>query len=298
MMSLKNILSKQTHAALKIISGAVLTAFVLVALTAISVNAQVKVVDTTDIMKEFDENSFRDASPVRKVKDSSRLFQHLIGVKAGYSLNDVSFSQAIDHKALTSAKNFGIYYIYYHSLWNSIPLFGIETGLQYTEKGYKSMKYTEPDTVKNRKATTGKERYQCIEIPFVSQFRVDFWKMRILANVGAFGSYTTSTSFTSVVPDSISTTYRKFGYGLIVGGGIALIFKPVEVHFEVNYKYSLNNLFDQKAFYTDTWVSTHPTQLVFTVGLFYRIGKPYGSRNSYGKKTKRAPSIELAPAKK
>ena len=52
MMSLKNILSKQTLTAL--------TAIALVALTANSVNAQVKVVDTTDIMKEFDENSFRD----------------------------------------------------------------------------------------------------------------------------------------------------------------------------------------------------------------------------------------------
>lgn len=254
-------------------------------LTAIPSHAQV--VDTTDIMKEFDENSFRNAAPIKKIKDSSVLFQHLIGIKAGYAMNNVFFSQSFDHKALTSAKNFGIYYTYYHSLWNSIHLFGVETGLQYTEKGYKSVSYTEPDTVKNRKGTEGSERLQCIEIPFVSQFHVDFWKMRLLANFGGFVSYTKSASFSSNVPDSISSTYRKFGYGFIAGGGIALIFKPIEIHLEVNYKYTLSNLYDQKSFYTDTWVSTHPNQLIFNVGLFYRLGKPYGSRTyQAAKKTK------------
>lgn len=260
-----------------------------------------QVVDTTDIMKEFDENSFRNAAPVRRVKDSSKLYQHLVGFKIGYALDNASFSQSFEHKSLTSYKNFGVYYIYYHSLWNSIPLFGIQTGLQYNEEGYTSVKYNEPDTVKNRKGINGKERLQCIEIPFVSQFRVDFWKMRILANVGAFGSYVKSASFSSNVPDSVSNTYRKFGYGFIVGGGIALIFNPIEIHFEVNYKYTLSNLYSPKAYYKDTWVYVHTSQLILSAGLFYRVGRPYGSRPPQsGKivKSKKKSDIEFVKTSK
>lgn len=231
-----------------------------------------QVVDTVDFMKEFNERSFADAGKVAKVRDSTKLREHLVGVKIGYAMNNVHFSQEFDRKALTSMKNFGLYYTYYHSLWNSISLFGIETGIQYNEEGYISLVYDAPPTIKDRKATEGKERFQEITIPFVSQFRIDFWKMRLLANAGAFGSYKLSASFSPNIADTISTTYRKAGYGFIFGAGLAVVFRPVEVHFEFNWKYNLSNLYSQKAFYDNVWVSTHTTQMIFSVGVFYRIG--------------------------
>ena len=94
-------------------------------------------IDTTkkvDIYKEFDMNSFADATI--KIKDSSVLSQHLIGIKAGYGMPNVSFSQDIDHKGFRTPKNFGLYYTYYHSLWKSMPYFSIQTGIEYNEIGY------------------------------------------------------------------------------------------------------------------------------------------------------------------
>lgn len=259
-----------------------------------------KVTDTTDYMKEFDEYSFRNASKAKVIKDSSKLSAHLIGVKAGFSMNNVTFNHSTDHKALTSYKNFGLYYTYYHSLWNSVPLFGIETGIQYNEEGYKSITYTEDETVANRKGTEGEEKLQCIEIPLVSQFRIDFWRMRILLNAGAFGSYKHSVSFSSNVPDSISTSYRKFGYGFIVGGGLGYIFNPFEIHVEVNYKYNFANLYNPEAFSDDYWMTSHTNQLIISAGLFFRIDK-YGFRKngaSSSRKSKKSNSeTELAPKK-
>lgn len=236
---------------------------------------QAQVVDTLDFMKEFNEHSFADAGKVARVRDSSRLREHLIGVKIGYSMNNIRFSQDVDKKSLNSMKNFGLYYTYYHSLWNSISLFGLETGLQYNEEGYTSLVYNEPETVKDRKAIEGKERLQEITLPFVSQFRIDFWRMRLLANVGCFASYRTSASFSSNIADTLAASYRKAGYGFIFGGGLAYVFRPFEIHFEVNYKYSLSNLYDKKKFYDNIWVSTHTSQMIISAGLFCRIG---GSR--------------------
>ncbi|MGM9773812.1 MAG: outer membrane beta-barrel protein [Candidatus Egerieousia sp.] len=241
----------------------------LTIICATSLSSFAQIADTVDIMKEYNEHSFSDARNIKAVKDSTKLTEHLIGVKLGYSLNNITFSQDIDTKALSSFKNFGLYYTYYHNLWNQITLFGLETGFQYNEEGYKSIVYTNEDKTE---WIEGKETVQEITLPLVSQFRVDINRVRILLNAGCFASYKISTSFSDNISPEIADTYRKAGYGFILGGGLAYIFRPFEIHIEANYKYNFSNLFSQKAFYEDIWVSNHTTQLIFTAGLFYRIG--------------------------
>lgn len=242
---------------------------VLSLLCTASVAAFPQTADTVDIMKEYNENSFSDARRIKAIKDSTKLIEHLVGVKAGWALNNITFSQDIDTKALTSFKNFGLYYTYYHNLWNQITLFGLETGLQYNEEGYKSIVYTNED---KSEWNEGKEKVQEITLPLISQFRVDINRIRVLVNAGCFASYKISTSFSENISPEISGTYRKAGYGFIVGGGLAYIFRPFELHIEANYKYNFANLFSQKVFNEEIWVSNHTTQLIFTAGLFYRIG--------------------------
>ena len=64
----------------------------------------------------FDDNSFKDAMPV-KISDSTILNMHIVGVKYGFGISNVAFSQDINHKSINSPVNFGVYYNYYHSLW-------------------------------------------------------------------------------------------------------------------------------------------------------------------------------------
>lgn len=228
-----------------------------------------QIVDTVDIMKEFDEYSFRDAKVTGQVKDSSRLREHLFGVKWGMGINSLTVSVDYDKGPITTPMNFGVYYTYYHSLWNSISLFGIETGLQMNEEGYKTLIMDENDKI----VQEGKETFRNLTLPFVSQFRLDFWNMRLLANAGVFVARRQSASFSGLLPETISSTWKKWGYGFIAGGGIAYVFRPFEIHAEANYKYNLSNLYDKKSFYGDEyWVSTHTGQIIISVGLFYRFG--------------------------
>ena len=85
-------------------------------------------------LKEFDLYSFKDAAI--SVKDSTVLYQHLVGVKFGYAMSNVKFSQSGNHKGITSTKNFGVYYTYFHSLLGNMPFFGLQIGLESTELGY------------------------------------------------------------------------------------------------------------------------------------------------------------------
>ncbi len=215
---------------------------------------------TVDIYKEFDDNSFAEAT--KKIKDSSLIAQHLIGVKVGYNMTNVSFSQDIEHKSINSPKNFGIYYTYYHSLWKNMPYFGIQTGLEYSEIGYTAINETETANIEIE------ERYQTIQMPLLSQFRIDFWKMRVMINLGPYGYYITSTDMEGGIPE----TTNKFGVGIMGGGGIALVLKPIELHLECNYKYALSHYYDPEIYSEDHWLYTHSNQMIFSFGVFYRLG--------------------------
>lgn len=221
--------------------------------------------DTTkkvDIYKEFDMNSFADATI--KIKDSSVLSQHLIGVKAGYGISNVSFSQDIDHKSFKTPKNFGIYYTYYHSLWKSMPYFGIQTGIEYNEIGYTHL-YEKSENVFDEHD----QIYQSVQIPFLTQFRVDFWKMRIMVGLGPYGYYILSTD----IEDGIPETTNKLGCGIMGSGGLAFVLKPVEFHLEASYKYALSYFVDPKIYSEDAWTYTHSNQLLISFGVFFRLGR-------------------------
>ncbi len=225
--------------------------------------------DTTkpkDLYKEFEYNSFENAT--RKIKDSTIISQHLIGFKVGYGMANVNFSQDIEHKGFNTPKNFGIYYTYCHSLWKNMPYFGIHTGLEYSELGYTSITKNKNEAGEVVSTTENKQVYQAIEFPLLSQFRADFWKMRVFINLGPYGYYITSSDIEGGIPE----TTNRAGIGIMGGGGLALIFKPIELHLECNYRYAMSHFCNPEIYSTEYWLYTHASQLTFSLGVFFRLG--------------------------
>lgn len=259
---------KQNKISVKALRTAFLAA-VAVCIFAGNASAQVKTEKNIDIYKEFDDNSFADA--VNKVTDSTILFQHLVGIKGGYGIANVSFSQDIDHKAITTPINFGVYYTYLHSLWGYMPYFGFQTGLEYSEMGFNKITVDENDVVVDEH----KQLYRSVQLPMLSQFRVDFWKMRLFLNIGPYGYYLLSTN----LEDGIPTTTNTAGVGIMGGGGLAVVMNPVELHLECSYKYGITNFSDPKMYSEEIWVYTHPTQLTFSLGLFFRLGHAHKAKS-------------------
>ena len=218
-----------------------------------------------DIYKEFSLTSFADEEPP-KIIDSATLRQHLIGVKWGYSLSNVAFSQDIEHKAIGTTSNFGLYYTYYHSLWDKMPYFGFHTGIEYNEIGYNHIIEGDPEA--GTADVENKYIYQAIELPLLSQFRVDFWKMRLMINIGPYGYYIFSTDMEGGIPE----TTNKLGIGLMGGLGIAFVFNPVEFHIEGNYKYTMSHFYDPEIYSAEYWVYTHSNQIMLSFGIFFRLG--------------------------
>lgn len=219
------------------------------------------------LLKEFDLYSFKDAQT--KIKDSTVLYQHLIGVKYGYAMSNVAFSTSGNHKGIKSSENYGVYYTYLHSMLNNMPYFGFQTGISRSVYGY-----THVSEISENEFREDEQVYYAAELPLIAIFRVDIKKVRLMLGVGGYASYIYDTE----LPGGIPETTNDWGMGIIGQGGIALVFHPIELHFECSYKYGLSHFLDPKIYSEDYWLYTHPTQLQVSAGIHFRLGGKYNKR--------------------
>lgn len=188
--------------------------------------------------------------------------QHMIGVRGGYAFNGVHFNPNRKQSTVPSYINASLLYTYYHDLWGTMPYFGFQTGLTYTQQGYET-----PDL---------KRIYEVVRVPLTSQFHIDFWKMRILINLGCFGSYRMSAvDFTTEQPEGIDVEFDcnhiYLDYGIQAGAGLALALHPFEFHIEANYLYSLSMIENPALYSNEFYTYGYPNQLLFTLGVFIHL---------------------------
>ncbi len=189
--------------------------------------------------------------------------QHFIGLSEGYSLNNMSSSIREDFRMVASWKNVGLLYKYYGGKW-----VGIQAGVNYAEKGY-------------QRDSTAIRRYQTVEIPFVTQFHYEFWKLRAVANAGLYGAYLLSAEDTylqSDIPERVGTkenytfqsTDYRIDYGLRLGAGLGVVLHPVEIQFEFNY--ALGLAYVRKPLISgETTIFNRFSQMIVSVGVLIAL---------------------------
>ncbi len=154
--------------------------------------------------------------------------QHFFGVKEGVSFTNISSSQPLNQEAIKSWMNAGLVYKYYSGKW-----VGLQAGVNLADKGYESN-----DTTK---------RYRSIEVPVVSQFHVELWKLRLMAQFGLYGAYILGADLEYADADGQiqKTTYtfqdyeKRWDCGTVFGAGLSVMLKPIEIQFEYNYHFGL-----------------------------------------------------------
>ena len=185
--------------------------------------------------------------------------EHLVGMRWGYNVSNVTFDPVKNHTAIKSTKNFSVLYTYYHDIWGASPYFGIQTGLSFWQTGYRL------DNVE--------EKTDLISLPLVSQFHLDFWKLRALVNLGGYGGYRLSKTVYNLSGTTNSAGVTGFDNldNRVEFGIIAVVLKPVELQFEANYNYSLSYLYNPRKLNATIPQYTYPNQLIFSISLMYHI---------------------------
>ncbi len=212
-------------------------------------------------LKEFDLYSFKDAET--KIKDSSVLYMHLVGIKYEYAVSSVKFMHTKIHKSIKSPMNAGVYYTYLHSLLGKMPYFGLQTGLALTQVGYTHVTETSTNVFEE-----APQVYDAVEFPLLSVFRVDVSRIRLMLGIGGLLSYIYDTE----LPDGIPSTTKKGNFGLMGQAGIAFKVRPFELHIEAGYKYGLTPFLDHKYYSEQQWIYTNPTQIFASAGLNVVLG--------------------------
>lgn len=203
----------------------------------------------------------------------------MIGIQYGMAMSQVMWNPSMKQDFLFVPYNFGIMYTRYGKMFGYMPYFGFQAGVIYTQEGYKFKTdddgYT-PDVQGAHQAVM-----EVIEVPVMAHCHVDFWKMKIMANIGFFGGYRLSIHRTGPdvdpsIKDSFMETDRRLDYGIKGGLGLGFIFDPVEIHFTAMYKYSMGTLYDPDYYSQYYYRYAYPSNIVFSVGLHFQLTRRTG----------------------
>lgn len=214
----------------------------------------------------------------------------LLGVQYGVALSNVTFQP--DHSQTLNfvPVNIGIMFTKYGKLFGYMPYFGMRIGLFYTEEVLQFKKNEETGRYPYYILGAARREMKVLELPFLSHFHYDFWKMRIMADVGVYAGYRLTIERSEYVDKSPEMTQyshsfhpreHRFDYGLKAGAGFAFIFDPVELHLMAGFKYSWSNLFDpnvnyryEDSPYYYNWAN--PMNIIISLGVHYQLTKRVG----------------------
>ena len=215
----------------------------------------------------------------------------MIGVQYGAGLSRVSWNPPQKQDMLLMPMNVGIFYTKYGKMFGYMPYFGFEAGLVYTTEGYQ-FKYNEEDDYTYTIEGAEKAVMQVIEMPLLAHMHVDFWNMKIIANIGCYAGYRLSIErfpgVTGSVKDEVAHSFletdNRFDYGLKGGVGIGLVFDPIEIHIKGMYKHSFSSLY-QPDYYSEYFYRfAYPANFILSAGIHYQLTKRTGQTKAQLKK--------------
>lgn len=235
-----------------------------------------------DTMSYSDE--FLDTVNVRKALTINDYT--LLGVHYGVGLNEISWTPSMEQKMLFTPVNVGVSWTRYGKMFGYMPYFGIQIGALYTKEGYRL-----EEGYKVQGASTA--IMQIIEMPVLAHMHYDFWKMKLMVNIGFYGAYRLSIQR---IGDAVRDEYEynftetdyRWDYGIKGGAGFGFVFDPVEIHFNAWYKYGFGSLYKPNYYSEYYYRYATASNFVFTIGLHFQITKRIGKTNHELKKEAKA----------
>lgn len=215
----------------------------------------------------------------------------MIGIQYGAGLSQVMWNPSQKQDFLFSPVNVGVTFTTYQKMFGYMPYFGFQGGLFYAREGYQ-FEYNEDKNYIYTIEGAEKAVIDVVEMPLLFQFHYDMWNFKILAQVGCYAGYRLGierfpgkTGYVSEeLRHSFTDTDRRMDYGLKGGVGFALVFEPVEVHFQAMYKHSFSSLYEPDYYSEYYYRYAYPSNIIVSVGTHFHITKRSGKMKSEIKK--------------
>ena len=249
---------------------------------------RVKAEDTV-MMDDTLTNEFLDTLNIRrktKINDYS-----LIGIHYGVGLSRVMFNPTQKQDMVFMPYNVGVTYTKYGKMFGYMPYFGFQVGFYYGQEGYQ-FEYNEERNYTYKIEGAEKAVIDIIEVPVLAHMHIDFWNMKVMANIGCYAGYRLGIERfpgkTGFVKDemvhSFKDTDRRMDYGIKGGLGFGLIFDPIEIHIQAMYKHSLSSLYEPDHYSEYYYRFAYPSNIIISAGVHFQLTKRTGRTKAQLKK--------------
>ncbi len=203
----------------------------------------------------------------------------MIGFQYGVGISQVSWNPSMEQKFRFVPVNFGFLYTRYGKMFGYMPYFGIQAGIFYGQEGYQFEEDEEGHTPTLEGASGA--IMQVVEVPVMAHCHFDFWKMKLMVNLGLYGGYRLSIErFGDGVSDQVRNSFLdtdlRFDYGIKGGAGFAFVFDPMEIHITAMYKHSFGSLYQPDYYSQYYYRYAYPTNFIFSVGIHFQLTKRVG----------------------
>ena len=234
-------------------------------------------------------NEFLDSLNLRKKLELNDYI--LVGVQYGAGMSRMMWNPTQKQESVFMPYNFGITFTKYGKMFGYMPYFGFQAGIFLGQEGYK-FKHNEELDYTYKIAGAESAVIDVVEVPISFQFHLDFWKMKVMAQVGCYGGYRLGIERfdgeTGYVKDedrhSFLDTDRRVDYGIKGGAGLGFVFDPVEFHIMLNYKHALSSLYEPDHYSQYYYRFAYPMNFVLSAGIHVQLTKRTGKTNAQLKK--------------
>lgn len=250
----------------------------IVSAVAFTMHAQTdEALDTINVRKELKLNDYA-----------------MVGFQYGAGLSQVMWNPTQKQDFVFIPYNVGVTFTKYGKMFGYMPYFGFQAGLFLTQEGYQ-FEYNAENKYTYKIEGAEKAIFDVVEVPVLAHLHMDFWRMKLIAEIGCYAGYRLSIQrfpgvTGSVSPDvefSFLDTDNRFDYGLKGGVGFGLVFDPIEIHLKAHYKHSFSSLYEPDHYSKYYYRFAYPSNIIVSAGVHFHLSKRTGSTKSELKKEAR-----------
>lgn len=223
----------------------------------------------------------------------------MIGVQYGVNMATAMYNPSRSMKMQIRPIDISILYTRYCRMFGYMPYFGFQGGITYTEHAYEFAENINTGYPSFNMLGAYKIVTPAIEVPLTAQMHYDFWKMKLMVDIGFHMGYRLGIhreyndsqcrpqDERRVYQDTFHPNEYRLFYGFHGGAGLGLVFDPIEIHIKAHYKYGLSYLHkpnistrsfienEDKSNYYYNWGNAN--NIVISIGIHYQITRRIGS---------------------
>lgn len=210
----------------------------------------------------------------------------MIGVNYGVGLCSMSFNPSKHNRQNQICPNhISVMYTHYEKLFDRYANFALHIGVEYSHEGA-GFKIN-PDTQKPYNNIDGADRLtmETFAMPVLAGFHVDAAPVKFEGAVGVYGGYRKSIerSGAGVEPEyehAFKDYEYRLDYGLQGGAGFALMFDPIEIHFNALIRWGWQSLYQPNYYSQYYYRYAYPLDIIITAGIHFQLGKRTGKTSA------------------